>query len=154
KAAGGAVLPFTDVGYSCTSLWVGPGARPFLDEDYYDGGFGWTVCHAINALVVAEDDPNIAPLLGLRWAYLHPRISAEAGLPVAGTTWYAEVLAQCHRLRDMVGNPFRPVAFNSSWQTATVVALAQAIYDERHFTDIPILADALEDAGCANPDIL
>jgi hypothetical protein len=40
------------------------------------------------------------------------------------------------------------------WNDGTVVKLAQSIYDERRFTDLPILADALEDAGCADADIL
>lgn len=57
-------------------------------------------------------------------------------------------------LRDIVGNPFNPVTLNPSWQTATVVSLAQAIYDDRRFRDMPILADALEDAGCTNDEIL
>jgi hypothetical protein len=35
-----------------------------------------------------------------------------------------------------------------------VVKLAQVIYDERRFTDLPILADALEEAGCTNSDVL
>jgi hypothetical protein len=57
-------------------------------------------------------------------------------------------------MRDVVGNPFRPVTFNASWQTTTVKTLAQSIYDERRFGDMPILADALEEAGCDNTDIL
>jgi len=57
-------------------------------------------------------------------------------------------------LYDIFGNPFRPVTISSTWQTPTVVSLAQAIYDERAFDRMPILADALEDAGCTNQDIL
>ncbi|MBL8795551.1 MAG: hypothetical protein JNM56_16720 [Planctomycetia bacterium] len=57
-------------------------------------------------------------------------------------------------LKDIFGNPFRPVAFNSAWRTATVVSFAQGIYAERAFDRLPILADALEDAGCDNADIL
>jgi hypothetical protein len=57
-------------------------------------------------------------------------------------------------LRDVIGNPFRPVILNPAWQTTNVTAIAQAIYDERVFERMPILGDALEDAGCDNADIL
>jgi hypothetical protein len=57
-------------------------------------------------------------------------------------------------LRDIFGNPFRPVAFSSSWRSETVVALASAIYTERAFDRMPILADALEEAGCDHADVL
>lgn len=57
-------------------------------------------------------------------------------------------------LRDVFGNPFRPIALDPSWRTTTVTALAQAIYDERAFDRMPTLGDALKDAGCTNADIL
>jgi len=57
-------------------------------------------------------------------------------------------------MRCVYGNPLRPITINLSWLTSTVVALAQAIYDDRAFDRMPILADALEDAGCTNQDIL
>ncbi|MCE9568116.1 MAG: hypothetical protein K8U57_39440 [Planctomycetes bacterium] len=52
------------------------------------------------------------------------------------------------------GNPFRPAAFSPEWRTTTVVALAQRMYESRDFSAMPILADALQDAGCDNDDIL
>jgi hypothetical protein len=57
-------------------------------------------------------------------------------------------------LREVVGNPFRPVALDHSWLTSTVVALARSVYDDRAFDRLPILADALQDAGCANDHVL
>lgn len=57
-------------------------------------------------------------------------------------------------LRDIFGNPFRPTTLDQSWLTSTVTALAHAIYQERAFDRLPILADALEDAGCTNQEIL
>ena len=54
----------------------------------------------------------------------------------------------------IIGNPFRPVTFSPSWRSETAVALAAGIYDGRHFDRLPILADALEEAGCDHPDIL
>ena len=56
--------------------------------------------------------------------------------------------------RDIFGNPFRPVAFDTEWRTPTVTALARQMYDSRDFGAMPILADALQDAGCDNDDIL
>jgi hypothetical protein len=50
--------------------------------------------------------------------------------------------------------PFRSVTFDPSWLTDTVKRLAAAIYDERDFNSLPILADALEEAGCTNTEIL
>jgi hypothetical protein len=64
---------------------------------------------------------------------------------------------QCEILRCTFGNPFRPVTLDTAllrWKQGMVVQLAQAIYEERHFQDLPVLADALEDAGCTNPDLL
>jgi hypothetical protein len=60
----------------------------------------------------------------------------------------------CDRFRDIFGNPFRPVTFDPSWRTTTAVAIANHMYDARDFSAMPILADALQDAGCDNDDIL
>jgi hypothetical protein len=57
-------------------------------------------------------------------------------------------------VRDIFGDPFRPVAFSPEWRTEAVVALARGVYEERAFGRLPVLADALEDAGCADDDIL
>jgi hypothetical protein len=61
---------------------------------------------------------------------------------------------QCDLLRDIFGNPFRPVTLSPSWLTIAVVAIARQMYDSRDFSPMPILADALQDAGCKNADIL
>jgi hypothetical protein len=71
-------------------------------------------------------------------------------LVVSGT----ESEIQANLLRDIFGNPFRPIATNPSWLTSTVLALAHSIYDERAFDQMPILADALEKSGCNNANIL
>jgi hypothetical protein len=57
-------------------------------------------------------------------------------------------------LHDIFGNPFRPAAFSPEWRTDTAVALARQMYESRDFSAMPILADALQDAGCDNEDIL
>jgi hypothetical protein len=57
-------------------------------------------------------------------------------------------------IHDIFANPFRPVTVDPRWLTETAVALANGIYEERAFDRMPILADALEDAGCDHADIL
>jgi hypothetical protein len=65
---------------------------------------------------------------------------------------------QVNLLRDLFGLlPFREVHVNPtwlSWNGGTIPRLAQAIYGERAFDLLPVLADALEEAGCTNRDIL
>lgn len=63
--------------------------------------------------------------------------------------------AQAGYLRCIVGNPFRsPQPSDPSWLTAWVVAIASRVYDERDFGVMPVLADALEEAGCDNERLL
>jgi hypothetical protein len=68
--------------------------------------------------------------------------------------WKAERRQQALLIRDVFGNPFNHITLDPSWQTSAVKHLAEAIYEERGFDRLPILADALEDAGCANADII
>ena len=57
-------------------------------------------------------------------------------------------------LRDIFGNPFRPVAVDPAWLTETAVGIARGIYEDRAFERMPILADALQDAGCEDAEVL
>lgn len=75
-----------------------------------------------------------------------------------------ELRAQCDLLRDIFGNPFRPVVIEPAWlawNDGTIPKLAQVIYEERelpsgHFDrgQLAILADALEEAGCGDAELL
>jgi hypothetical protein len=66
----------------------------------------------------------------------------------------SEITVQSSLLSDIFGSlPFRSVSINPVWLTwndGTVVKLAQGIYDGRVFDRLPVLADALEDAGCSD----
>jgi len=66
----------------------------------------------------------------------------------------AETREQSPLVRDIFGNPFRPVAFSPEWRTSTAIMMAQGMYESRDFGAMPILADALQDAGCDNDDVL
>ncbi len=61
---------------------------------------------------------------------------------------------ECGLIRCIFGNPHRPTAFDPKWLTPTVVALAGGIDAERAFDRMPVLADALEEAGCDEAEIL
>ncbi|VTR92144.1 Uncharacterized protein OS=Sorangium cellulosum (strain So ce56) GN=sce5710 PE=4 SV=1 [Gemmata massiliana] len=61
---------------------------------------------------------------------------------------------QSELLRDVFGNPFRYTTLDNTWLTSTVLALANGIYNDRAFDRLPILADALMDAGCSDEGIL
>ncbi len=65
---------------------------------------------------------------------------------------------QAALLRDFFHNPFQPLPVVDSaclhWQGGKVVTMARAIYYERAFDWLPILADALEDSGCSDRAIL
>jgi hypothetical protein len=60
----------------------------------------------------------------------------------------------CQWLRDLFGNPFRPVTVDVTWLTSNVTGLVQGIYDNREFDLMPILGDAVEEADCTNEEIL
>jgi hypothetical protein len=88
-------------------------------------------------------------------------IPAAANTNVNSPEWFAAVAdeqaAECSLLRDIFGNPFRPVLIDPAiltWNSDTLRSLARAIYDECAFDRLPVLADALEEAGCTNADIL
>jgi hypothetical protein len=79
---------------------------------------------------------------------------AGSDKPVRDRAYRAELAAQATLVRCVAGNPFRPVAFASEWRTDTAVSLAKQMYEAREFGAMPILADALQDAGCDNEDVL
>jgi hypothetical protein len=56
--------------------------------------------------------------------------------------------------RELVPNPFVPLAWKPEWFTSTVGEMATHIYDNRDFGAMPILADALQEAGCEDAQIL
>jgi hypothetical protein len=90
----------------------------------------------------------------------HPAFeAARVSLIVAATR--GDSLAQTRLLRDVIGNPFRPVGCNPTWLTSTVVSLGQAAYEERLLPSgeldsarLAVLSDALEEAGCTDDAIL
>ena len=104
----------------------------------------WTVAES----AIKRDDANGYERMGLKWRS-HERTESEWR-----EAYRLEELCQTALLRDIVGNPFRPVAFDAAWRTDTAVSLAKGMYESRDFGAVPILADALQDAGCTSDDVL
>jgi hypothetical protein len=83
------------------------------------------------------------------------RLAARDGVP--GTDWEKERAHQAGLLRELFVNPFAPPRVEPAWLWANdgaAARLARALRDEQRFDAMPILADALEEAGCASPDLL
>jgi hypothetical protein len=71
--------------------------------------------------------------------------------------WKTVRRRQVDLLGDLYGNVLEPVAVNSTWlrwQAGVIVKMAEAIYSEHRFAEMPILGDALEEAGCSDSRIL
>jgi hypothetical protein len=87
------------------------------------------------------------------WAVLNAVGTAHLRGP--RPTRQAEACRHVHLLHDIFGPlPFRDVAIAPAWLTSDVMSLARGIYEEKAFDRMPILADALQDAGCDNEEIL
>jgi hypothetical protein len=91
------------------------------------------------------------------WAAAHWRRTNDRD-PVKEAVYRRELAEQTSLARDVFGSPFRPLPSVNpdwvSWHDGAIVHIAQPVYDERRFQDLPILADALEEAGCTDPEIL
>jgi hypothetical protein len=107
------------------------------------------------AEAVLFDTPVWNPGAGSRGAFTAAWTAAEAA-------WRANAEAgpepEGHRqlplLRDIFENPYRPGWADAAWLTPQAIALAETIYAGRRFSDLPILADALEEGGCDNAELL
>jgi hypothetical protein len=115
---------------------------------------------------LAAGDHGAARAVFLFDPYVGARQSAEqaarfrlvaAGLGPAWSVYAAgadERAVQAGLLRDLFGNPFRPVAIDPRWLTPDVRQLAAVIHEEQAFDRMPVLGDALEEAGCVEPAVL
>jgi hypothetical protein len=115
---------------------------------YLAGPFGDRTPDVLVAIhmAVAATDPrafSAAVLMTRMWVPLAGRV------PSGAAESYLCDLSRC-----VFGNPFRPVAFDPRWRTADVLGLARGIYEDRAFDRLPLLADALMDAGCADEQVL
>jgi hypothetical protein len=84
-------------------------------------------------------------------------VYADPNVVISGAAIASACATLIPMLRDILGNPFRPVTVDAAWlarNDGAVSRIAQAIYDDSAFDQLPILADALEDSGCTDDVIL
>lgn len=109
-----------------------------LDQEWDLMLQGANQCDRQNAALIAE-------------AATIPDLDTFIAVPMGFSGHYEDAVRM---LCCIIGNPFRPIALDSSWLSSTVQQLAATIYDDRAFDRMPILGDALEDAGCTDAAIL
>ena len=135
-----------------------PSCKAELDELYQSSTRAWGEAgHDWAAIISTGMTTVLTPEAG--WAALYASShSCLVGVPKGtASRKVATAAIRQHNLtlfRCVFGNPFRPVPFDTRWRTADVVGLARGIYEDRAFDRMPVLADALMDAGCDSEDIL
>lgn len=77
-----------------------------------------------------------------------------AELPLVDDGTATEEDERVQYIRDIFGNPFAPTHTSPSWLDQRVRHLALVIYEQRAFMQMPELADALQDAGCTDDEVL
>jgi hypothetical protein len=125
-------------------------------ESYGTRAAAWQALCLVSEYELGPRDASNAAAWAREAAYPHP---VRSEIPNERQLLHGEREAsvQVAILRDIFGNPFVPVAIDPTWlawNDGIVFKLAQGIYDDRAFDQLPILADALEEAGCSNVDIL
>jgi hypothetical protein len=137
-----------------------------------EGTNPWTALaadHATRAVwLLTRREMEVENVATQVWGAVGCTERADQGFPPPALSWRVspqqpsvsaieEFRRQCAVLRDLF-IPFRkPAAVDPAWlrwNHGTVPRLAQHIYEERRFGDLPILADALEEAGCAEAALL
>lgn len=90
-----------------------------------------------------ESDPWADLLSGLKFAQRE-----------SGQAMFKERIEQAQLVREVFGNPFRCAEFPCEWRTEAVARLARTAFDEHAWHLLPVLADALEKAGCFDGELL
>src|SRR5262249_23900777 len=124
--------------------------RPDVWETEYDQE---EICPGRAVFALAEKSPHDA---AYEAAYHSRNVSRRIRCDLLDDDLFEKV-AEAKLLNEVFGNPFRSVTIDPlwlAWQDGTAAKMARAIYDGRDFGRTPILADALEDAGCADDVLL
>jgi hypothetical protein len=112
------------------------------------GAAGLILLLAPGFLMTVEEELRAVPAPALVMGRWPPR--AVADLPGSRRASADNV----ELIRCIFAPPSRSIAFNPSHRTEAAVALARGMYESRDLSAAPVLADALEDAGCADAAVL
>jgi hypothetical protein len=132
-------------------------------ERYADGDVSMDAVWA--AYFAARRAPGDGRALQLVQAAVLPSADAAARFlaqpfwlrTLTGQVKKAWARSQCDLLRCLTGRPFQRAPLDPAWSSAQdglVRRLAQGCYDGRDFAAMPVLGDALEEAGCCDPVVL
>jgi hypothetical protein len=157
-------LRSTDTLETCEPLWLDPNSD-FRDELVIGQGWECFCCEQRTKEYECRVTSTGTALDGVRLAVEAPAWTAVNAAFFARdlVAWAAspeerdaavrtESLGQFDLFREIVGPPVNP--HWPQWRTNTVRGVARAIYRDRAFHDLPILADALQDAGCDDDAVL
>jgi hypothetical protein len=139
--------------------------RNSLDRAAYDAarsnGDAGFVAQSIARVIASMAAPNPSPTAIGRFVgdhFVTEEIPPNADRLLWNASYASHLRLESDLLRDIIGPiPFRAVTVSPdwlAWKGGTVPKIAQAIYNERAFDRMPILADALEESGCTDADIL
>jgi len=132
-------------------------------EQFPDGLLTATECDE----VLADSPPGVATFVSAD-RLLEAKTSATlwrdacAGASQAGRAaesqnrllWHYTNPLYAIYIREIFGYPFKPITLNPAWLTPIARALAEQIYNDKAFDRMPVLGDALEDAGCTMKEVL
>jgi hypothetical protein len=148
----------------CRRLWhrlPDPRSRAAVEaaERFADGQAGWVELHRACDGARAVNGAT-AVLTDVTWLAVEAATQGSPYPPLLDRVRHRgrnPGVALAPLLRDLFGNPFRPVHLDPAWlawEDGTVRKLAEGIYQDQAFDRLPVLADALEEAGCADEQVL
>jgi hypothetical protein len=159
----------------CRSVWGlfrrEPEAAALVEaaERFADGELSPAALEHLDQLLPIPTNYTVTAGLSLRFAARHTASSTACGAgsaaffcaqarAIGSRDFHGVMAAELARaaalFRCVFGNPFREVTFVPGWRTNTAVGIASRMYGSRDFNAMPILADALQDAGCDSEDVL
>ena len=141
------------------ALWNPEGVFIGLEDDTIEDSVAW----AARGVLMPDGRAGLFTVLQslhytiqMEWAGDHKLWVEIPGTKISAA-FDEEWSYQCGIIREIFGNPCRPVMIDPVWLTwnrGAIAKLARSIYDDGAFDTLPILADALEEAGCLDGSML